>query len=90
MAARRPYNAAPIFISDGTVTKVDTFTGLDALRQAVNGPVLELGSGDIQVTLMFDSSGNLLSVSVVALGGPNPNLSGAPDCSVIGPYLAGG
>lgn len=83
-------NAAPVFNPDGTVTKVSTYTGLNALTQAVNGPVLERGSGVIQVTLTFDSNGKLLSVSVVVLAGPNPNLTGAPDCTVIAPYLAGG
>jgi hypothetical protein len=84
------YNAAPIFNSDGTVTKVAKFSGLNALTQAINGPVLELGSGEIQLTEIFGSSSNLLPFSVVALAGPNPNLTGAPDCSVVGPYLAGG
>ena len=87
--AGHEYNEPPILNADGTTTQVDLFHGLNALTQAVNGPVLEHGSGIVQVTLVFDANGNLLSVSAIAIAGPNPNLTGAPDCSVIGPYLAG-
>jgi len=83
------YTAAPIFNSDGTVTVVQKFTGLDVKPQAINGPVLQHGAGIVQLTFLFDSTGGLLSLSVLALAGNNPNLSGAPDCSVVGPYLAG-
>jgi hypothetical protein len=39
------------------------------------------------VTEVFDATGNLVSFNAPA--GPNPNLTGEPDCSVVGPYVAG-
>jgi hypothetical protein len=74
---------------DGTFTQVLTASGLDVLTKAVHGPVLEHGAGRVQVTYLRDSQGNTLSVSAISLSGNQPNLTGAPDCSVIGPYLAG-
>jgi hypothetical protein len=82
-------NAALVQNPDGTTTQVYTYAGLDVKTQAVGGPVLEQGTGLVQVTVIFDVQGNVLSVSVVALAGPNPNLTGAPDCGIVGPYLAG-
>ena len=87
--AGHEYNEPPVVNADGTTTQVDLFKGLNAMTQAANGPVLEHGSGIVQVTLTFGPNGSLLSVSAIAVAGPNPNLTGAPDCSVIGPYLAG-
>jgi len=87
--AGREYNAPSVTNPDGTTTRVFTYSGLDVKTQAVGGRVLEQGTGRIQVTVVLDATGNVLSFSVVALAGPNPNLTGAPDCSVIGPYLAG-
>jgi hypothetical protein len=83
------YNAPPVLNSNGTVTMVQKFTGLDVKTQAINGPVLQHGAGIVQLTWVLDSAGRVVSLSVVALAGNNPNLSGAPDCSVVGPYLAG-
>jgi hypothetical protein len=82
-------NAAPINNPDGTTTLVFTYSGLDVKTQAVGGPVLEQGTGRIQVTVVLDATGNLVSFNVAVLAGPNPNLTGAPDCSIVGPYLAG-
>jgi len=87
--AGHEYNAAPVFNSDGTVTRVFTFSGANVKTQAVQGPVLEQGAGLVQVTLTFDSQGDVVAVSAQSLAGNNPNLTGAPDCTVIGPYLAG-
>jgi hypothetical protein len=87
--AGHEYNAPPVANPDGTATVVFTYSGLDVKTQAIGGRVLEQGTGRVQVTVVLDATGNVLSVSVVALAGPNPNLTGAPDCSVIGPYLAG-
>ena len=74
---------------DGTFTQVLTASGLDALTKAVNGPLLEHGAGRVQVTFILDAQGNVLSASAVALSGNQPNLTGAPDCSIIAPYLEG-
>jgi hypothetical protein len=79
----------PVSNMDGTFTQILTASGLDVLTKAVNGPVLEHGAGRVQVTSILDAEGNTISVSAVALSGNQPNLSGAPDCSVITPYLAG-
>ena len=51
--------------------------------------MLEQGSGRVQATFVNDANGNLISFSVIALSGQNPNLTGEPDCSVVAPYLAG-
>ena len=74
---------------DGTFTQTLTGSGLDVLTKAVGGPVLEHGAGRIVLQLVEDAAGNTLSVTPVSISGPNPNLTGAPDCGVIGPYLGG-
>ena len=74
---------------DGTFTQTITASGLDVLTKAVGGPVLAHGAGRIEVTVIEDANGDTLAVSAVSLAGQNPNLTGAPDCSVIGPYLQG-
>lgn len=74
---------------DGTFTQTVTASGLDVRTKAVGGPVLEQGSGRIVLQLTEDAYGHTLSVTPISVSGPNPNLTGAPDCSVIGPYLAG-
>jgi hypothetical protein len=87
--AGREENAVPVVNPDGTTTLVFLYSGLNAKTQAVGGPVLQQNAGRVQVTVVLDPDGNVLSITVVALAGPNPNLTGAPDCSVVGPYLAG-
>jgi hypothetical protein len=87
--AGREYNAPPTQNPDGSSTVVETFDGLNATTNALDGRVLEHGAGRVQVTFQFDPSGNLVSVTATSLAGNNPNVSGAPDCSVIGPYLGG-
>jgi hypothetical protein len=87
--AGHEYNSPRVANPDGTTTLVFTYSGLNVKTQAVGGSVLQRNTGRIRVTAVLDADGHILSVSVVALAGPNPNLSGAPDCSVIGPYLAG-
>jgi hypothetical protein len=82
-------NAPPVYNSDGTTTFVATYSGLNAKTQIVGGPVLEQGSGRVQWTLVLDADGNVVSSSIISLSGQNPNLTGEPDCSVVGPYLAG-
>jgi hypothetical protein len=87
--AGHEYNAPPVTNADGTTSYVFEFSGLNAKVWSLDVGLLEQGSGRIQVTEVDDADGNPVSLSVVALAGPNPNLSGSPDCSVIGPYLAG-
>jgi YD repeat-containing protein len=78
----------PIVNADGTATQVAVTDGLDVKTQALNGPVLEQSTGRAQITFTFDASGNLTSITAVALAGAENNLTGMPDCSVVGPYLA--
>lgn len=82
-------NAPPVIGADGSYTFASTYSGLNAKTQAVGGPVLEQGSGRVEATAVFDADGNLVSFNVISLSGQNPNLTGQPDCSVVGPYLAG-
>jgi hypothetical protein len=78
----------PVLNADGTTTQVAVTDGLDAKTQALQGPVLEQSTGRAQITFIYDANGNLISISAVALAGPEQNLSGMPDCGVISPYLA--
>jgi hypothetical protein len=82
-------NRPPVTNSDGTTTVVTIYDGLNVKTKAINGPVLEQGSGRQQVTVVYAANGDILSIVIVALSGQNPNLSGQPDCGVIAPYLAG-
>jgi hypothetical protein len=82
-------NLTPVTNADGSTTFVTIYDGLNLKTQAINGPVLQQNTGRVQVTSVYDASGNLISFSAIALAGPNSDLTGAPDCSVVGPYLAG-
>jgi hypothetical protein len=75
--------------ADGTMTQIAVTDGLNIKTQAVNGPVLQQSTGRARFTFVSDADGSTISFTAVALAGPENNLSGAEDCSVIGPYLAG-
>jgi hypothetical protein len=79
----------PVTNSDGTTTIAALTSGQNARTQAVNGPVLEQSTGRAEFIQVDDANGNPISFTAIALAGPENNLTGAPDCSVIGPYLAG-
>lgn len=81
--------APPVSNPDGTTTFIATYSGLNAKTQAVHGPVLQQNAGQLQTTAIIDANGNLISFTAVSVAGQNPNLTGMPDCSVVGPYLAG-
>jgi hypothetical protein len=70
-------SSAVTLVEDGSVFKT----------QALGGPVLEQSTGRAIFTAYFDPSGNFVSQTVDSTSGPE-NAS-APDCSIIGPYLAG-
>jgi hypothetical protein len=78
----------PIANPDGTTTFIFHSTGQDNKTQALNGPVLEQSTGNAVFTEVVDANGNIVSFSAVSTGQGN-NLTGLPDCSVVGPYLAG-
>jgi hypothetical protein len=78
----------PIANSDGTSTIIAITSGQNVKTQAVNGPVLETSTGLAEFIEVDDANGFPISFTGIQLAGPENNLSGAPDCSVIGPYLA--
>lgn len=82
------YFAPPQPNLDGSSTYVATFDGSQTKVQAVNGGMLQQNAGRIQTTAVIAADGTLLSFTVQILAGPNPN-PGLPDCTVVGPYLAG-
>jgi hypothetical protein len=75
--------------ADGTTTTIAVTDGLNIKTQATNGPVLQQSTGRAQFTWVSDANGNTISFTGVALAGPENNVSGLEDCSVIGPYLTG-
>jgi hypothetical protein len=79
----------PVTNPDGTTTIVIETSGQNIKTQALNGPVLETGTGRAEFIEVFDADGNPISFTPIALSGPENNLTGAADCSVVGPYLAG-
>jgi hypothetical protein len=87
---------AGVFIAGPTVYNPDgssSFTavedGLSAKTQALNGPLLEQSTGRVFITYYFDANGDFVSLTIDSTTGPQNNTTGEPDCSVIGPYLAG-
>jgi hypothetical protein len=87
---------AGVFIAGPTVYNPDgssSFTavedGLSAKTQALNGPLLEQSTGRVFITYYFDANGEFVSLTIDSTTGPQNNTTGEPDCSVIGPYLAG-
>jgi hypothetical protein len=79
----------PIANPDGRTTIIAITSGQNVKTQALNGPVLETGTGRAEFIEVYDADGNPISFIGVALSGPENDLTGAPDCGVIGPYLAG-
>lgn len=75
---------------DGTFAQTLTASGLDVLTKAVGGPVLEHGAGRVVLQFTEDAQGDILLATPISVSGNNPNLTGAPDCSVIAPFLGGG
>jgi hypothetical protein len=87
--AGHEYNAPPFNNTDGTTTIVYTYSGKNAKTKAIDGLVLEQGSGSVQVRVIYAADSDAISVSVVSLSGQNPNLSVQPKCSVTAPDLTG-
>lgn len=54
---------------------------------ALRGPLLEQSTGRVTFTVYFDANGNFVSQTIDSTTGPED--TSAPDCAVIGPYLAG-
>jgi hypothetical protein len=75
------------YYPDGSSSFTGVSNGLDVKTQALGGSLLEKSAGRLIVTYYFDASGDFVSLSIDSTTGPQ-NL-GEPDCSVIGPYLAG-
>lgn len=80
----------PVGNPDGTTTYVYRYYGSQMLTKALGGAVLQQNAGRVDVTVVMDEATHqLISINADAVAGLNPNTTGMPDCSVIGPYLAG-
>jgi hypothetical protein len=77
------------FYPDGSSSFNAVGNGLNAKTQALGGRLLEQSTGRVFVTVRFDANGDFVSISVDSTTGPQNNVTGEPNCSVIGPYLAG-
>jgi|SRR5579859_228376 len=87
--AGHEYNAPPVSNPDGTTTFVFVFSEAQNKIQAIDGAVLQMNAGRVEVTVVVAADGSLVSFSVVVLAGPNPNPGMEDNCAVIAPYLAG-
>jgi hypothetical protein len=74
---------------DGSSSFTAVEDGLNVKTQAVGGGLLEQSTGRITLTYYFDANDNFLGMVIDSTSGPQNNTTGAPDCSVVGPYLAG-
>lgn len=79
----------PVSYPDGSSTITVAEAGLNVKAQAVGGPLLQQSTGRLTYTFLFDANDNFVSLTIDSATGPENNVTGAPDCSVIGPYLAG-
>ena len=86
----RPFIPGPdVYNPDGSFSFTAVEDGLSAKTQALRGPVLEQSTGRVFLTYYFDADGNFISMTIDSTTGPQNNVTGEPDCSIIGPYLAG-
>jgi hypothetical protein len=81
--------APTVYYPDGSSSITVIADGLNVKTQAVGGPVLEQSTGRLTYTFSFDQNGDFVSITIDSASGPQNNVTGAPDCSVVGPYLAG-
>jgi hypothetical protein len=77
-----------VYYPDGSSSVTLVEDGPIFITQALGGPLLEQSTGRVTFTVYFDADGNFVSQTVDPTTGPEN--AGAPDCSVIGPYLAAG
>ena len=81
--------AGPVtYYPDGSSSVTLVEDGLLFQVYAVRGGLLEQSTGRLTFTVDFDANGNIVSQTIDSTTGPL-NVSSGPDCSVIGPYLAG-
>jgi hypothetical protein len=78
-----------VYYADGSSSITVVEAGLNVKAQAVGGPLLEQSTGRLTYTYSFDPNGDFVSLTIDSATGPENNVTGAPDCSVVGPYLAG-
>ena len=91
VAQRFTSNDEPIENGDGTVTFVQTFTGLPELIRLANGGVLLRDAGTVVFTFVFDAeTGDFISQTVSGEKGPHPDLDSGFEafCDVIVPALS--
>jgi len=82
--------APAVYNPDGSSSITVVEAGLNVKAQALGGPLLEQSTGRLTYTYYFDSNGDFVSIAIDSASGPENNVTGAPDCGAIGPYLAGG
>jgi hypothetical protein len=78
-----------VFYADGSSSISVVEDGLNVKTQALGGPLLEQSTGRLMYTYRFDANGDFVSLTIDGATGPQNNVTGMPDCSVVGPYLAG-
>jgi len=83
------YDGPTVVYPDGSSSFTAYGDGLDAKTMALGGGLLGQSTGRVTVTFFFDANGNFVSMSIDSISGPQNNTTGAPDCSVVGPYLGG-
>jgi len=92
--AGHEYNYPPVVNDDGTITRRFLYSEAQFKIQALEGALLQQNAGRLLVTVVRSPSGDVLSITVAVLAGPNPNTTGdensAVSCAVVGPYLGGG
>jgi hypothetical protein len=77
-----------VYYPDGSSSITVVAAGLNVKTQALGGALLEQSTGRLTYTYYFDANGDFVSLTIDSAAGPENNLTGAPDCSVIGGYLA--
>lgn len=78
-----------VYNPDGSFSFTAVEDGLSAKTDALRGPLLEQSTGRVFITYYFDANGDFVSLTIDSTTGPQNNVTGEPDCSVIAPYLAG-
>jgi hypothetical protein len=78
-----------VYYPDGTSSITVVSDGMNVKAQALGGPLLEQSTGRLHYTYYFDDNGDFVSLTINSATGPENNVTGMPDCSVVGPYLAG-
>jgi hypothetical protein len=80
---------SPVNYPNGSSSITVVAAGLNVKVQALGGALLEQSTGRLTYTFLFDANGDFVSLTIDSATGAENNVTGMPDCSVVGPYLAG-